>query len=356
LINIHGIVGLEIDESFPWRNDWLTLLGDMSDIQFTKDLAEPKNCIRLIYDKKLPIQELRNIGDGLYVKKNAVYDEMYRTLIERDDDGKLLLRTDSPSLEWMFWPIQLSLLASASTLVHGAAAEKDGRAILFASWGGVGKTALVAGFVSNMEWKLLGDDLVILTSDEKCCAFPKPMVLYPYHKSVFPDVFAKGNGPVAPVALNGTLTHLAAKVKPFLRLCPYLLQYARHHNPQSVRVNPSAVFGMENISTEATLDKVVWLDRITGIQAPEIHADDGTLTSRMMGSTIRELGGRCGEVICVAMGVGIVDSDSVYAGWIRSLNNATKSCRKYVIYLPSEMPVKDVPDAIHSLLRQKKAL
>lgn len=355
MINIYNLVGLEIDDAFPWRKDWLSMLGDLPGMKLEQE-SQPKARIKLIYDQALPIHEMRKIGEGIYVQKRAVFDEKYRLLLERDTDGTILLRTDNPCVEWVFWSIQLALLSIGSTFVHGAGAEKDGCATLFASWGGIGKTALVAGFINNMNWKLLGDDLVIVNADGTCCSYPKPMVLYPYHKSVFPEVFSKGKGPVAPVSLNETLSKVAIKVKPFLRLFPHLLQFARSHNPQSVRLNPSEVFGKHNIALKAKLDRIIWLDRVNGISVPELHPDDGTLVSRMMGCTIRESDPRCSEILNVAMGLGIIDSESFYSGWIRNLQSAIQSCQKHIMYLPAEMPVSEVADAVNQLLDQQKVL
>ena len=355
MINIHNLISLDIDKAFPWRDDWLSILGDLPKQEIDNGPL-PNARIKLVYDQNISLDTMRDIGEGLYIRKNAVYDKKYRLLLARDVEGALLLRTDNPCVEWMFWALQLSLLSVGATLVHGAGVEKDGKATLFASWGGVGKTVLIAGYIKDQNWKLLGDDWIILSADGSCYSFPKPMVLYPYHKSVFPEVFTNGKGPVAPVSMNAALSKIAIKVKPLLRLCPNLLQFARRHNPQSVRVNPSEVFGMSNISSSSKLDQVIWLDRIAGIEAPELHFDDGTLASRMMGCTIRESDARCGEVLSVAMGLGIIDSESFYSGWISTLQEATRSCRKHIMYLPADMHVSEVSDAVTHLFEQQKVL
>lgn len=88
--------------------------------------------------------------------------------------------------------IQLILAPQGMTMVHAAAAAApDGGVLLLPGPGGVGKTALLGQLVQHHGYKLLGDDIVILSDQGECYSFPRSFVLKPYHESVYPEVFEK---------------------------------------------------------------------------------------------------------------------------------------------------------------------
>jgi hypothetical protein len=252
--------------------------------------------------------------------------------------------------EWLMWALQLVMLQSHATFVHCAAVEKDGEAILFPSWGGVGKTAIATSFVRDDGWKLMGDDLVLLSQDRTCLPFPKSMVLYPYHSSIFPELFADGRGPVAPEGLTGILGDFAIRVKPMLRKVPKLLEYARQHNPQSVRVPPTEVFGEDAISDGASVRAVVWLDRDSTISKPSIEKHDGLIASRTIGSTLSEFDRRCVSATPILCGLGITNYQEIYPRWSEIVQGAFKECNQWIVSLPKALPVAEVPCALKQLL------
>jgi len=241
-------------------------------------------------------------------------------------------------------------LQNRAVFVHGAALERDGQALLFPSWGGVGKTALVAELVRSHGWGFLGDDLTLVDESGWCYAFPKAMVLYPYHRALFPEVFAAGRGPVAPAALNRVLTRAGIALKPVLRRFPSLLQFARRHNPQSVRVNPSAVFSAQRLRAGAAVRASIWLERRNDIAQPELREANGSVPARVFGSTMNEFDWWCVRLTNVAMGLGIQSLDTYVGGWREVLDRALGSRPQYVLNLPASLPVEEVPDAVRQAL------
>jgi len=273
-------------------------------------------------------------------------------LVKSDEPRTLRLMSNSPCLEWLSWALQLTLLQAQACFVHGAGVEVDGQGVLLPSWGGVGKTAIAKHFVVNLGWRLLGDDLVILTDRGQCLGFPKPMVLYPYHRRQFPAVFASGHGPAAPMVMNSALSRLAAFAKPLLRLSPALLQWARRHNPQSVRVNPSAVFGRDRLACEAHLSAVVWLDRMAGLSAPQLRpVDRRDVASRIFGSTLREQDAWCINATLVACGLGILRADDIYRVWLDVLDRGLQSATTWVLLIPQDTSIDDVGCVVDGALR-----
>ncbi|HEX3031964.1 MAG TPA: hypothetical protein VHS59_06935, partial [Bacillota bacterium] len=247
---LHQLAALSIDQSFPWRESWLKNLGDLvlDEEQHHPNLPT----LELRYLPRAQLDCMRELTKDIMVGPHSVYDGRNRLLLELNRQS-LVLHSARPCLEWMEWGLQLIMLRAGATFIHSAAVEKAGRAVVFASWGRVGKTPLLIGLIRDQGWNLLGDDLVILTQDGRCLGFPKPMVLYPYHQPLLPEVFAAGRGPVTPSGLNFLLAHLGLMLKPVLRNIPYIHQLARKYNPQSVRIKPSEVFGDWKIATEAKL-------------------------------------------------------------------------------------------------------
>lgn len=351
-INIHNIIDIEIDEKFTWREAWLRNIDDVIKLNaFTTNVSE-KYLIKVVYTNSFSLEDMRKLEESIYIKKNALLDLKYRVQLESPSRNLLILKTDSPCLEWLEWLLQIVFLGAGFSFIHGAAIEKEGKALVFPSWGGVGKTALVTKFVRELKWGLLGDDLVLLSEDGTCYGFPKPMVLYPYHRDVFPDVFSAGKGPLAPVFMNNFLTKTAILVKSILRSFPALLQLARKYNPQSVRIRPSEVFGRESLSKKAKLKSVIWIDRMPGISEPELHSAGNTLPSRIMGSTINEFDPWCVRSTNVCMGLGIINLNQFYSAWQSILNSGLQNCSKHIIYIPVDLPVNEVPDAVNKLLKQ----
>lgn len=308
-----------------------------------------KGHLSIINVDSIDLADQRELEPDIYIGDNVLTDIKYGVRIRRDADT-LILESDRPALEWLLWLIHVSAVRAQLGFVHGAGLERNGQVILFPSWGGVGKTALAAGFINEYDWKLLGDDLVLVDDAGLCLPYPKPMVLYPYHRSVFPEVFSSGKGPVAPSFLNEWLSFAAIKVKPVLRRIPALLAFARKYNPQSVRLLPSEVFGQDAISDGGNLRAAIWLERMAGINEPVLTREGNTLVSRIIGSTINEFDPHCVRLTNTAMGLGMLHLDEYWSEWRRILENALVDKPQLVLNLPVEMPVSQVPSAVRQAL------
>jgi hypothetical protein len=351
VIDLHGVLGVEVDEAYPWRNSCLGILADASRFCATPgSTAIFQLHVRFGKPRRTPI--MRELRPGVWGSEGSLLDLKYGVRISSPLPDVLEIETDRPCLEWFHWGLQLCALRAGHTFVHAAGVEKDSRAILFPSWGRVGKTALVAHFVQKLGWKLLGDDLVLLSADGTSHGFPRPMVLYPYHKSVFQEVFRKGRGPVAPSIINRFLTHIARPVKDLLRPFPNALQFARAHNPQSVRILPSGVFGMAALSRRSKVRGIVWLERSKDKGGPETHPADPDLNSRILGSTISEYDAWCVSVTNIALGEGIVRFEDYYGGWNRILAEVLTRVEKRVVSIPEDAPIELLPQMVCEAIPQ----
>lgn len=354
-ISIHNLVYLDLDPKSPWYLSQRSILGDLPGLLIDEERPtelDKKNIphVQVSHSDKLMTIGLRELGDGVLIGTERFVDSQYRVSFEHPAKKNYRLVCDGEGIEWIIWTLQLALLVNHATFVHAAGVEKNNQAILFPSWGGVGKTALVKKLVDDFGWNLLGDDLIILSSDGVCYGFPKPFVIYPYHKDVFPDFFSSGGGPIAPAILNDTLSDVARFIKPYLRLFPRALNLARHYNPQSVRVNPSKIFGAGKFARQGQLRKIIWLDRINDLESVKISVSNYSLVSRLIGSTIHEFDHRCSSITNVAMGLGLLSHEEYLTSWINVLQMANKDSESWIMYIPAEIPVGETPDVITNIL------
>ncbi len=340
-IRVHDLVEITVDDDFPWFDDWRGSLGDLP----ASDGGGGAR-IEVRHVPRIDTAGLRELDEGMWGRPGLFADTVYGIRLRADGDA-LVLEADNPALEWAIWMVALAALRAGAAMVHGAGLCRDGRAVLFPSWGGVGKTALVAALVRDRGWSLLGDDLVLLGRDGVARALPKPMVLYPYHRGLFPEVFDAGEGPVAPVALNRALTRVGRRVKPALRAIPGALRWARRHNPQSVRVPPSRVFGTDAIGARGQVAAAVWLERVPGLAAPRL-VDAPSLRAQVLGATLNEFDPRCVRATHIAMGLGILGDDDLYPGWTAILGEGLAGVAHRALHLPADLPVDDLPAAVEA--------
>jgi hypothetical protein len=349
IFNIHNLVEVSIDKKYPWVSSLAGILADVA--AFTPAPSPtPSVRLRLNFTKSISMLNMKEVGDGVWTDGTTLVDRKYRVQFSCPEAGVLALTTDNLCLEWFAWTMQLALLMSNATFVHAASVEKDGKALVFPAWGGVGKTGLVAGLIENHGFKLLGDDLIILKGDGTLYAYPKPMVIYPYHKTAFPDFFSGKHGPVAPACMNGWLSKAAVVVKPMLRGFPYVLRLARKHNPQSTTVNPSKIFGEDKLTAMAMPSVIAWLNRVDGIEMAEITPDDGTIFSKILGSTISQFDPRCVSLTNYAMGLGILDADKMYTEWMQTLRTGLSRTSPHILRLPNSLAMEDLHNVVMELL------
>jgi hypothetical protein len=184
--------------------------------------------------------------------------------------------TDTPELAVVVL-LQLLALRRGFTLLHSAGwCDPTGAVTLLPGPGGVGKTALLSAAVLRHEARLLGDDLVLVGHGAQAEAFPRSFVLKPYHRSLFPDVFAdldtgsrhqarwrpvvgflRDNAP-----FKGVLKSVARR---FGRLEEASLWLQEHAVDQGFYTVPvTRLFGADRIGRGGPVRRVVYLERYDG--------------------------------------------------------------------------------------------
>lgn len=347
--HLAGCVDLRIAPSFPWTNAWIEALGDVPSLA-SSAAAGRSAVLNVAHASELPLATAREVQEGIYRSPGGIIDRQHGVMLSWPEGGDVLVRSAHPALEWVMVGLQLALLPTGRTFVHAAGVARDNVAIVFPSWGGIGKTGLVARLVREHGWKLLGDDLVIVDAAGQCFGFQKPMVLYPYHRALFPELFAAGRGPMAPVSATRALSQAAILLKPLLRSSPRLLQLARRHNPQSVRVNPSDVFGRGQLQAEAKLNAVLFLEREAGVSGISVVPAEGGLASRLMGTTLNEFHPRCVQVCHAAMGAGFLPVQRYFGAWLDVLERGLSRVQQSVVRIPDDMTVEEMSGEVAALL------
>ncbi|SDM32315.1 hypothetical protein [Halarsenatibacter silvermanii] len=346
-ININEKAGFILND-FPWTEEWKQELGDLQEVVQQKgDIKE--GSIEVNYKNRIKSKNMTKIRDGVYIDENSILDKRYGVKLIRDKN-KVKFILDNIALEWLDWIKQLSLLKSGMTLVHASAVEKNGKALVFPSWGGVGKTSIASYLVKNKGYNLLGDDQIIISRGGMCYSMPMRLVIYPYHKDVFPELFEQGKGPILPESMINFFDFIGKKlIKPLAKKNSDLLQKLREKNPQSLKVKPSEVFGINKISYKAELEKVVWVDK--GENSRPQTDSDIKVKNRLFGCTINDFDSYCQEIINIGMGLDIFEN--IYCIWGDVLNKGVnEEVKRRKLVLPESCNYKELQKKINESLYQ----
>ena len=351
---IKNLIGIEIDKDYPWK-DTLFINSGIA----TFEQADYEKCRAYISIKKcnqIDTNDCRDIGDNVFIGSNTLVDVKYGVRLERKESHHITLKVTQECNEWLIISIQLLLLEMDCTLIHAAALEKNGEAILLPSWGGVGKTATVMNMVCEDGWRLLGDDLVILQANE-ILPFLKPFVIYPYHKALFPKIFSENKWRVVRnLKLNKFMSKTIPIVKKIMRPIPGLLAFARKHNPQSMRISPMQIFRKEQLSVGGILNKVVWLDRITEGQIRFGEKSVEVLASKTTSVSMMELFADRLNCLFALCGSGIFDYRKIFFKMYELIYQAYKSTSCFELEIPKSISIDKIGSIVLKHIVSKKEI
>ncbi|HEX6587772.1 MAG TPA: hypothetical protein VF039_02025 [Longimicrobiales bacterium] len=140
---------------------------------------------------------------------------------------------------------QLSNLAVGQSYIHASSFERDGRGVLLAAWGGVGKTTAMLKLVGEQGWRFLSDDLGLVDEDGTLWRTPKRLQVYAYNVEGQPQLYR---------TLMGRRS-LMDRASWHLRRATDGLQKVRR------RVSAEDLFGAERVGTSARLTHVFAMER-----------------------------------------------------------------------------------------------
>lgn len=157
--------------------------------------------------------------------------------------------------------------------IHTGAVERDGRAVLFTGWGGVGKTTATLKLVLEHGYRFLSDDLGVIDTDGRFYRGPKKLQIYGYNIAGEPLLarhLMRGRGPVDRASWRRKLNR---------------------DGPKRVRRRTSAEQLLEprRVAHDAEVAKVLLIQR--GDVAAPLHRemDAGELADRSAATVLREI-------------------------------------------------------------------
>lgn len=165
--------------------------------------------------------------------------------------------------------IQLLLPSRNRSFVHCAALAVRGAGVLLPSFGGIGKTSLVAEALREDGVKLLGDDLCMVAADGTLLGYPRPFALYRYHMPLFEDYYRRNRFRYLRPPLFWRIVFRAAREARARLNVP--LPRAPHvtHVGGYVTANPVDLFGSDSIEMGGVpLTKVICMTRSPAVTAP----------------------------------------------------------------------------------------
>jgi hypothetical protein len=85
----------------------------------------------------------------------------------------------------------VALLSGNIGVLHASAVEREGRALVLTSVGGVGKTTNACRLVNRKGFRHLADDILLVNSDGHCRRSLRKLMVYPYNARDIPELEAK---------------------------------------------------------------------------------------------------------------------------------------------------------------------
>ena len=178
-----------IDEKSSERKLWRNSIDEAISIQLEGGSPSTENNKYTLILKdfhQLDYSKSHFIVPGNYYFKDDIFIDVSKKVAFRQTSANQLefwcASTYGMSFPFLF---QLLLVKNQCTFVHSGAFSFQEKGILLSAFGGIGKTALLAKLSSLDGYKLMGDDLNILSRDGSLQSYLRPFCLYQYHKPLF---------------------------------------------------------------------------------------------------------------------------------------------------------------------------
>jgi hypothetical protein len=170
-----------------WSKDILTAISTQLEgyEQFHEDSS-------VKYNVTFKDFELLDLSDSNFIVPSNYYfnDDIYidikrKIAIRQKNDYEIEYWCESSyglSIPFVF---QLILVNNSQTFIHSGAFSYNNKGVVISAFGGIGKTALLSQIVDMDRFKVMGDDLNILSDSGTILSYPRPFCLYEYHNPLF---------------------------------------------------------------------------------------------------------------------------------------------------------------------------
>ena len=165
--------------------------------------------------------------------------------------------------------VELAMLKNRATLAHCSAIEKGNRAVLFAAWGGVGKTGIMSRYLED-GWKFLADDSCVITDEGVAHIHPLPMHIYKYHEAQNKELVRKM------LSKSGAFDKLLWRTLSLIKKPDRIVRW----------VGADKVFGSDKISFRGDISTVIHMHKHTGCDSFKLEQATPGRVGGLMASTI----------------------------------------------------------------------
>lgn len=168
---------------------------------------------------------------------------------------------------------QLVQLPLGQTYLHASAIELEGKGVLLAGWGGVGKSSTMLKLVLEKGWRYLSDDLVVLDQAGRIWLSPKNLQVYAYN-----------------LADQRALESALFDERAILDRAAWGWR-RRVYGPGAVRrrVSPETLFGTRRVAKEAELALALFMDRTDQQDFSVVPISQGEAADRAAMTLLNEL-------------------------------------------------------------------
>ncbi len=358
MYHIHDLITVRVDPRVrPWVlksiNQQLVSFQSTGDSGYSNPLVIQVKPFALfsLQGSGLIFQTAEGGGDSWYMEAGA------RFAVSKTENGYAVYTDSMLSLLGL---LQQLLLRRGISLAH-AAAVKDlgGNVLVLAGAGGVGKTALAGFLVKEKGYKLLGDDMVLLTDSGECLAFHRPFTLKEYHQSVYPEVFARrkrmgwqrrflrsviwqvySNAP-----FRGVLDRVLRSGGLYNRIA--FIPFIRRDYVDIVPVNE--IFSAELLASRGPVARTLFLARSS---APEFSLEerDGIwMASRMFAVLYQELAGELLHLLGISA-LGLEDQGASFGRCRAILEKAVSGTPCFLLRIPQKATPEELIRAFERLV------
>jgi hypothetical protein len=225
--------------------------------------------------------------------------------------------------------VQLALMREGASLAHCSAIEKDGKAILFPAWGGVGKTSIMSRYLDD-GWRFISDDSCVIRNDGTAYTHPLPLHIYKYHE--------KQSGSLVARMLDnaGLWEWLLWRALSPLKKPDTLVRW----------VPPDRVFGREKLCERGAISGVIHLHRVKGLADFRVKTVEPDTIARVMASTIMDEVNGLADIAIVANSVQTIsvipDISRVYEIIVDVYSKAFSSASCQMVEMPTLSNAEDL--------------
>jgi len=236
--------------------------------------------------------------------------------------------------------VELVLLRNGSSLAHCSAVEKEGRAVLFPAWGGIGKTGLMSRYIDD-GWDFLSDDSCAIAADGTAYIHPLPMHIYGYHEVQSGELVKK----------------MLSQTNAFDKLLWRFLAQVKKPDKLVRWVRADRVFGKDKIGTEGRITDVIHMHRYMQCSTFELKSAQPVEVAELMTSTILdEINNLANMAIvlhsCQPVSSLVPDIADLHRRIADVYSSAFSKANSYTLAVPEQATAED----IYRFIRDKKLL